>query len=156
MDLHLTRLHEAVNWSRAPATETLARLTQHFQGSDARLMALKEMMGMVRQQAAVMSFADVFLILTVLFVALAAFGIIMRRPQPAGGGRGRTLIGGNMKGTSHAGTGSVRNKHRLQFHRLGDRHGATLSGRNCATARTLTRCGRCSPAQLSALSACRS
>jgi MFS transporter, DHA2 family, multidrug resistance protein len=84
MDLHLARLHETVTWSREPATETLARLTQHFQGSDAQLIALKEMMGMVRQQAAVMSFADVFLILTVLFVVLAAVGVIMRRPQAAG------------------------------------------------------------------------
>ena len=49
-------------------------------------MALKQMMGMARQQAAVMSFADVFLILTVLFVALAAFGIIMRRPEPLAAG----------------------------------------------------------------------
>ena len=37
MDLHLARLHEAVNWAREPATETLARLTSHFQGSDAQL-----------------------------------------------------------------------------------------------------------------------
>ena len=84
MDLHLARLHETVNWSRAPATETLSRLSSNFQGSDAELMALKQMMGMVRQQAAVMSYADVFMILTVLFVGLAALGIIMRRPQPAG------------------------------------------------------------------------
>jgi DHA2 family multidrug resistance protein len=80
MDLHLTRLHAAVNWAREPATETLHRLTSHFQGSDAQLMALKQMMGMVRQQAAVMSFADVFFMLTVLFLALAALGIIMKRP----------------------------------------------------------------------------
>jgi MFS transporter, DHA2 family, multidrug resistance protein len=88
MDLHLARLHEAVNSARQPATETLAKLTAHFQGSDAHLMALKSMMGMVRKQAAVMSFADVFLILTVLFVALAAVGVIMRRPEPVGGAAG--------------------------------------------------------------------
>ena len=83
MDLHLARLHAAVNWAREPATETLARLTAHFQGSDAHLMALKQMMAMVRQQAAVMSFADVFLMLTVLFLALAALGVIMKRPALA-------------------------------------------------------------------------
>jgi len=66
------------------ATETLSRLSQNFQGSDAELMALKQMMGMVRQQASVMSFADVFLMLTVLFVGLAMLGVIMRRPQPVG------------------------------------------------------------------------
>jgi DHA2 family multidrug resistance protein len=37
---------------------------------------------MARQQAAVMSFADVFWILTVLFIALAALGIIMKKPAP--------------------------------------------------------------------------
>jgi DHA2 family multidrug resistance protein len=83
MDLHLARLHEAVNWSQAAATETLSRLTSNFQGSDAELMALKQMMGMVRQQAAVMSYADVFWILTLLFIGLAGVGAIMRRPQPA-------------------------------------------------------------------------
>jgi DHA2 family multidrug resistance protein len=61
----------------------LSRLTSHCQGSDAQSMALKQMMGIVRQQATVMSFADVFLILTVLFVVLAVFGVIMRRPQLA-------------------------------------------------------------------------
>jgi DHA2 family multidrug resistance protein len=88
MDLHLARLHEAVNWARRPATETLDRLTAHFQGSDAHLMALKQMMAMVRRQAAVMSFADVFLILTVLFVALAALGVIMKRPASAAAAAG--------------------------------------------------------------------
>ncbi len=83
MDLHLARLHERVNWAREPATETLSRLTSHFHGSDAQLMALKQMMGIVRQQAAVMSYADVFLILTVLFVVLATLGIIMKRPATA-------------------------------------------------------------------------
>jgi DHA2 family multidrug resistance protein len=36
---------------------------------------------MVRLQAAVMSYADVFLMMTVLFLALAAFGLLMKRPQ---------------------------------------------------------------------------
>ncbi len=83
MDLHLARLHEAVNWASGAATETLARMAERFQGSDAQLMALKQMMALVRRQAAVMSYADVFLGLTVLFVALAAFGVVMRRPAPA-------------------------------------------------------------------------
>jgi MFS transporter, DHA2 family, multidrug resistance protein len=85
MDLHLARLHEAVNWASVPATETLASLTARFGGSDAQTMALKAMTGMVRRQAAVMSYADVFLMMTVLFVGLAALGIMMKRPAgPAG------------------------------------------------------------------------
>jgi DHA2 family multidrug resistance protein len=83
MDLHLVRLHAAVNWAREPANETLNSLTARFQGSDAQLTAIKQMMGLVRRQAAVMSFADVFLMLTVLFLGLAALGIIMKRPMSA-------------------------------------------------------------------------
>jgi DHA2 family multidrug resistance protein len=87
MDLHLTRLHEAVNWSRGSATEMLTNLTARFQdfGSNAEAMALKQMSLMVRREATVMSFSDVFLLLTVLFVGLAALGIMMKRPAaPAG------------------------------------------------------------------------
>jgi DHA2 family multidrug resistance protein len=89
MDLHLARLHEAVNAASVPANETLSRLASRFQGSDAQAMALKQMMAMVRQQATVMSFADVFLVLTVLFLALAALAVIMKKPAAsAGGGEG--------------------------------------------------------------------
>ena len=84
MDLHLARLHEAVNWARVPAIEMLSNLTARFQGSDAQLMALKRMTAMARQQAAVMSFADVFLMMTLLFVALAGLGLVMKRPKPFG------------------------------------------------------------------------
>jgi DHA2 family multidrug resistance protein len=88
MDLHLARLHEAVTWSRVPAVETLNNLAHRFAGSDAQLMALKQMMGIVRRQASVMSFADVFFILTLLFVALALAGVAMKRPDPIAAGAG--------------------------------------------------------------------
>ena len=81
LDLHLSRLHDAVNSSSVPATETLSNLATQFQGSDARMQALKALTAMVRLQAEVMSYADVFLLLTVLFVAIAAFGLFMKRPQ---------------------------------------------------------------------------
>jgi len=46
-------------------------------------------MSIVRLQAAVMSYADVFLMLTILFFVLAAFGLLMNRPEPqAGAGAG--------------------------------------------------------------------
>ena len=88
LDLHLARLHEAVNWSRGVATETLANMATRFPGFDGQTIALKQMTGLVRQQAVVMSFADVFLMLTVLFVVLAALGIMMKRPVPLGAGTG--------------------------------------------------------------------
>lgn len=78
-----------MTWSRVPANETMTKLGEQFQGSDAHLMALKQMMGIVRTQAEVLSFADVFLMLTVLFVALAIAGVAMKRPVPvAAGARG--------------------------------------------------------------------
>jgi len=89
MDLHLQRLHEAVNAANVTATETLTDLAARFQGSDAKSQALKEMMGMVRLQAAVMSYADLFLMMTALFLGLAVFGLLMKRPSaPAGAGAG--------------------------------------------------------------------
>jgi MFS transporter, DHA2 family, multidrug resistance protein len=91
MDLHLTRLHDAATWSRGPANDMLTNLTTRFQdfGSNAQLMALKELSLMVRREATVMSFADVFLLLTILFVALALLSIVMKRPvAPAGAAAG--------------------------------------------------------------------
>jgi MFS transporter, DHA2 family, multidrug resistance protein len=89
MDLHLQRLHEAVNPSNHAAIELLAQFAKRFHGSDAPQQALAALNAMVRLQAAVMSYADVFLMLTVLFFVLAAFGLLMKRPQAAaaaGGG----------------------------------------------------------------------
>jgi DHA2 family multidrug resistance protein len=90
-DLHLARLHEAVTWSRPGVLETLDALTTRFQsyGSDAKAMALKQLMLLTHQQGVVMAFADVFFLLTLLFVGLAALAIIMKKPNqaaPAGGG----------------------------------------------------------------------
>jgi MFS transporter, DHA2 family, multidrug resistance protein len=90
IDLHLARLHEAVSWARVPATELLAQLTARFGnfGSDAQSMALKQLSLIARQQSTVMAFADVFLMVAVVFVAFGALAILMRRPafsaQPAG------------------------------------------------------------------------
>jgi MFS transporter, DHA2 family, multidrug resistance protein len=81
MDLHLQRLHEAVNAASIPAQEALANLASRYQGSDAKSQALQQLFNMVRLQAAVLSYADVFLLLTALFFIVAAFGIFMKRPQ---------------------------------------------------------------------------
>ncbi len=90
MDLHLDRLHDSVNWSRGAATDMLANLTARFHdfGSNASLMAIKQMSLLARREATVMSFADVFLVLTVVFIALAAMGIAMKRPAAVAAGAG--------------------------------------------------------------------
>jgi DHA2 family multidrug resistance protein len=89
-DLHLARLHEAVSWGHAQAEETLANITSALarMGSDAPLSATKQLAGIVRQQALVMSLADVFWLLTLLFGALVVITPLMRRPGARAGGGG--------------------------------------------------------------------
>jgi DHA2 family multidrug resistance protein len=84
-DLHLARLHEQVTWSRQPALEMLNNMTQRFSsfGSDAQAMALKQIYNLTHQQGVVMAFADVFLVLTLLFVGLAVLSLLIRRPTQA-------------------------------------------------------------------------
>jgi DHA2 family multidrug resistance protein len=90
LDLHLQRLHESVTWSNAAALERLEALTRSLAelGSDAGRAALETLAGLVRLEAQVMSFADVFWLLSFLFVALALATPLVKRPQlaPAGGG----------------------------------------------------------------------
>jgi DHA2 family multidrug resistance protein len=87
IDLHLARLHEAVGWGRQPAQEALANLTARFQnfGADAQTMALRQLMGLTRQQGIVMAFADVFLMFAILFVVFGALAVVLRRPAAAPG-----------------------------------------------------------------------
>jgi DHA2 family multidrug resistance protein len=81
-DLHLQRLRESVSWSSATAVETLNNLSQkyHDLGSDASAAALKTMSNMLRQEALVMAFADVFMLLTFLFVAFIFALPLIRKP----------------------------------------------------------------------------
>src|SRR5208337_2706956 len=90
LDLHLARLHEQVAWGRTAAEETLARLTEQMArfGSDAQLTATKKLAQLVRLQATVMSIADVFTALTLLFLFVALLAPLMRRPNMGGGGAG--------------------------------------------------------------------
>ncbi len=87
-DLHLQRLHESVAWGHQAAEDTLAGLTSSMasMGSDAALAATKQLGRIVRQQALVMSLADVFLAMTALFVLLVFVTPLMQRPARQGGG----------------------------------------------------------------------
>ena len=90
MDLHLERLRESVIWGRTVADEQLAKMTAAFaaRGSDAALAATRQMALIVRRQSEVLALADVFLGLTVVFLACVSFAALMRRPAAAGGGGG--------------------------------------------------------------------
>lgn len=84
-DLHISRLHDRVNWGNAVAVETLNMLTQKFQGAgNASLMALKQLSLIVHRQAVVMSFADAFFVLAVLYVCLSVFVLFVNKPNLAG------------------------------------------------------------------------
>ena len=76
-----------MSWSRASAVETLDALTARLSdfGSDANAMALKQLMLTVNREALVMAFTDLFLILSALFVTLAAVSIFMKRPTEGPG-----------------------------------------------------------------------
>jgi DHA2 family multidrug resistance protein len=81
-DVHLARLHERLTWAHQPAVELLDKLAERFAsyGSDARLMALKQLNLITHRQGVVIAFADVFLLLTILFIGLAFLALLMRRP----------------------------------------------------------------------------
>ena len=82
-DLHLARLHESLTWAHRPALAVLDDLAARYSsfGSDAPLMALKQLNLLTHRQGVVLAFADVFLVLTVLFVGLACLTLLMRRPE---------------------------------------------------------------------------
>jgi MFS transporter, DHA2 family, multidrug resistance protein len=82
IDLHLARLHDSITWARQPIIEALNGFAARMPGSDAQNMALKQLYLFTRQQGTVMGFADVFLLLSLLFVAFAALVWLMRRPPP--------------------------------------------------------------------------
>ncbi len=81
-DLHLARLHEAITFARPPAIETLNQLTAKFGnfGGDAHDMALKQLYQMVHVQGVVMAFSDVFFLLMLIFIGLAALALVLKRP----------------------------------------------------------------------------
>ena len=84
-DLHFARLQESLNWTRQPALEALSGMTARFRdfGGDAGQMALKQLSGLLRREATVMAFADIFLLFTVMFTALVFLAMIIRRADPA-------------------------------------------------------------------------
>lgn len=90
VDLHLERLHENVAWGKVTAEETLSNMTAQMSAMvpDPDLTALKQLSLVVRKQANVLAFADVFLVLSVLFASLALFAVFMNKPKAAGAAAG--------------------------------------------------------------------
>ena len=89
-DLHLQRLHEAVSIDSNIATTRLQAMTNAFHslGSNANLVALKQMSLVVRRQAFTIAIADIFFVLTILFAGIVLMLPLLQRPKPVGGGAG--------------------------------------------------------------------
>ncbi len=88
---HYARLAEHVQWGSAEAQTKLQNMTLNFEqtaGLDASKAAISKLSGMVQQQAALLSFMDVFFMLTVLFATLGLFVLFIRKPAGQGGGGG--------------------------------------------------------------------
>ena len=89
---HYARLAEHVQWGNPEAMETLRNIAGNYTayGLDGTAIALRKLSGMVTQQAMIMSFIDVFLILTALFSMLILLAFLIKKPQaaPTGGGGG--------------------------------------------------------------------
>jgi DHA2 family multidrug resistance protein len=80
--LHTARLDEALTWSNPEALRQLDLMaaTLSAQGLDGAQGALAQLAQRVAGQAVVMSFIDVFLLLTLLFVGLAVMALAMKPP----------------------------------------------------------------------------
>jgi len=89
-DMHYERLSEHVNWSNSEALRQLKMMGQNLaaHGLDSTTGAIAQMAGKIRLQAQVLSFLDVFYLLTVLFASLAVFAVLMRKPPASAGGAG--------------------------------------------------------------------
>ena len=88
--LHRERLAEHVNWGSRAAVDQLASMTQNdtLHGLDGAAAATRQLLNMVTQQAYLLSYSDVFLLLTVLFGGLAVFSLLMKKPGQAPAGAG--------------------------------------------------------------------
>ncbi len=83
LDLHLARLNESVSWGRAEVDEMLERLTETFShlGPDAQIAGLRKLGELIRQEALVFAFADLFLAMSVIFASMLVLLLVMRRTR---------------------------------------------------------------------------
>lgn len=87
--LHYQRLSDAINWTNTIALEQLNAMAAILaaRGVDGETGALAQMAARLHGQAAVMSFIDIFTLITALFGGLALAALLMR-PAASGGGSG--------------------------------------------------------------------
>lgn len=87
-DVHVARLAERVRWGSEVAESRLAEIAAGLRpalGNLADAAALRRINAMVGQQAQVMAFADVFLVLAVLFGAMVFLVPLVQKPRDGAG-----------------------------------------------------------------------
>ncbi|MBB3658258.1 DHA2 family multidrug resistance protein [Rhizobium sp. BK650] len=89
-DVHYERLRESVHWGNTAAIDQMNNMTANFNnwGLDGANVAVKQMVGLATKQAMILSFSDIFLMLTVLFLAMILGVVMIKKPAPQGGGGG--------------------------------------------------------------------
>jgi DHA2 family multidrug resistance protein len=87
---HYEQLSEHVHWGNPEARDMVSSMTNKFNalGLDGSTVAIKQISGIVKQQAYILSFIDVFLILTSLFAALVIATVLIQKPQGMAGASG--------------------------------------------------------------------
>ncbi|NSY17012.1 DHA2 family efflux MFS transporter permease subunit [Neorhizobium sp. AL 9.2.2] len=89
-DVHYERLREHLDWGNRIASDQLDSMASNLNtyGLDGATGAIRQMVQLVTKQAVVMSFSDVFLILTVLFAMMILGVAAIEKPAPQSGGGG--------------------------------------------------------------------
>jgi len=91
-DVHYMRLRESVHWGSKQALDQMSSMTANLDvhGLDGSVGAIKQLVNMAERQAMILSFGDVFMMLTVLFMAmiLGVTMITMPKAPPSGSGGG--------------------------------------------------------------------
>ncbi|MEZ2128430.1 MULTISPECIES: DHA2 family efflux MFS transporter permease subunit [unclassified Sinorhizobium] len=91
-DVHYMHLREHVHWGNPAAVERINNMTANYNsyGMDGSMAAVKQLVNMAERQAIILSFSDIFLMLTVLFLAMILGVLMISKPKPppasAGGG----------------------------------------------------------------------
>jgi DHA2 family multidrug resistance protein len=87
---HYARLSEHVQWGNPEAVDQLRDMAANYSshGLDGTTIAIQRMSGLVQQQAMILSFADVFVLLTALFGSLVFCAFVIKKPQSGMGGGG--------------------------------------------------------------------
>ncbi|WP_336288082.1 DHA2 family efflux MFS transporter permease subunit [Bartonella sp. CB60] len=84
-DFHYGQIAETVHWGNKQATEILSKLTMYFNTItfDPHALALSQLFNMARMQAIVMTFSDIFFMMTVLFGILTCLSIFLKKIPPS-------------------------------------------------------------------------